>query len=110
MSPAPATVIAGIVIPSVSPLFLAGVGVHVAAGMLCVAAGAVAMFSKKGRGRHSGFGTTYYWGLAVVSGSAAILAYVRWAEDRALFALALLSFVTATAGRAAIRGRWIHRV
>jgi hypothetical protein len=109
MSPTPATVIAGIVIPSTSPLFVAGVGVHVIAGLLCVAAGAIAMLSKKGRGRHSAFGTAYYWGLGVVCGSAAILASVRWAEDRVLFALAATSFVAATFGRAAIRGRWASR-
>ena len=87
MSPTPATVIAGIVIPSTSPLFVAGVGIHVIAGLLCVAAGAVAMLSKKGRGRHSAFGTAYYWGLGVVCGSAAILASVRWAEDRPWLAI-----------------------
>ena len=99
----PVTVVAGIVIPSTSPLFLAGVAVHVAAGVICVVAGAVAMLSPKGRGRHSSFGSIYFWGLSVVCGSAGVLAVARWTEDRVLFALAALSFVAACVGRAAVR-------
>ena len=101
------TVIGGIVIPSTSPLFLACIAVHVAAALACLASGAIAMLSKKGRGRHSTFGGAYYWCLAVVCGSAAILSIVRWAEDRVLFALAVVSFAAANLGRAAIRGRWM---
>jgi uncharacterized membrane protein len=97
------TVVGGIPIPSTSPLFLGGVALHVAAGLACVACGAVAMLSRKGRGRHSAFGTLYFWGMAVVCGSAASLAAVRWAEDEVLFALALAAFAAAGLGRAAIR-------
>ena len=103
----PVTVVGGIVIPSTSLLFLSGVAVHVAAGMVCVASGAVAMLSRKGRGRHSTFGTVYYAGLAVVCGTAAILSAVRWNEDGVLFVLAVISFASASLGRAAIRGRWM---
>lgn len=46
------TFVAGIPIPSTSPLFLAVVGFHVLAGLICVAIGAAAMLSRKGRGRH----------------------------------------------------------
>jgi hypothetical protein len=110
MTQSHATIIAGIVIPSTSPMFLAGIAVHVAVGVLCVATGAAAMLSKKGRGRHSAFGAAYYWGLAVVCGSAAVLAAVRWAEDHVLFGLAMASFAAASLGRAAIRGCWAQRV
>ena len=48
------TVIAGLPIPQSSQVFLATVGLPVLAGMVCVVAGAVAMLSRKGRGRHSG--------------------------------------------------------
>ena len=100
-----ATVVAGIPIPSTSPLFLSGVGVHVAAGLVCLVAGAMAMLSQKGRGRHSTFGTIYFWGLAVLCGSAAVLAAVRWAEDRVLFAFASFAFGAALFARGAIRTR-----
>ena len=52
--------IAGIPLPSDSPLFLAFIEVHVAAGLACVIAGAGAMLSRKQHGRHPQAGTFYY--------------------------------------------------
>lgn len=100
------TVVAGLVIPSVSPWFLGGVAVHVAAALTCVIAGVAAMLSRKGRGRHSRSGSLYYWSLAVVCGSAAVLALFRWAQDYVLFLLAVVAFGAATFGRTAMRRRW----
>ncbi len=105
----PLTVVAGIPIPSTSPWFLAGVAVHVAAGLACVAAGAAAMLHKKGRGRHSTFGTVYFWSLAVVFATAAGLSAVRWAEDYPLFILASASFAAAAFGRVSIRRGRVRR-
>ena len=102
----PVTIVAGIPIPSTSPLFLAIVGLHVVAGLVCVTAGAVAMLSAKGRGRHSDFGAVYFWGLAVVFASASALAAMRWAEDSVLFALGALAFALGLFGRTALRRRW----
>ena len=45
-------VVLGVPIPSTAPIFLAIVGVHVLFGLAAVITGAVAMLSKKGRGRH----------------------------------------------------------
>ena len=57
-----ATTIGGIVIPSTDPVFLAVViGVHIPLGIACVVTGASAMLSRKGRGRHSTWGTIYFW-------------------------------------------------
>ena len=42
------TIIAGIPIPSTSPVFLAVVGFHVLLGLICTLVGIVAMLSKKG--------------------------------------------------------------
>jgi hypothetical protein len=75
------TIVAGIEVPSISPVFLTVVGFHVIAGIACVIAGMIAMLSKKRRGRHPTFGTIYYWCLAAVFASATALAAVRWAED-----------------------------
>ncbi|MDQ0462343.1 putative membrane protein [Caulobacter ginsengisoli] len=100
------TVVAGIPIPSTSPVFLAGVGLHVAAGLVCVVTGAVAMLSRKAVGRHPTFGGVYYWSLAVVAASAAALAAVRWREDYQLFILACLAFAAAWLGRRARRLAW----
>jgi uncharacterized membrane protein len=100
------TIIAGLPIPSTSPAFLAGVGFHVLAGLACAAAGAVAMLSRKGRGRHSTFGTIYFWSLVLVFLSATGLAIARWAEDYPLFVLGALAMICGYAGRWAARRRW----
>jgi hypothetical protein len=100
------TIVAGIEIPSTSPIFLTIVGLHILAGLACVVVGAVAMLSAKRPGRHPTFGTSYYWCLVVVFVSAAALAAMRWAEDYHLFILGLLSFAAASLGRTARRHRW----
>jgi len=100
------TIIAGIEVPSVSPLFLAVVGVHVVVGLIAVIAGIVAMSSTKQPGRHPRFGTIYFWCLAVIFASATLLSIMRWAEDYHLFILGALSFGSALVGRTARRNRW----
>lgn len=100
------TVIAGLPIPSTSPVFLAAVGVHVAFGLTAVVSGALAMLSPKQPGRHPRSGTAYFWSLAGVAVTAGGLAAVRWQEDRALFALALVAFAAALLGRTARRAMW----
>jgi hypothetical protein len=96
-------VIGGIPLPSGDPLFLAVVSVHVVAGLGCVIAGAFAMLSRKGPGRHPRAGTIYCWNLAVVFVSMATIAVWRWAEDSMLFALGAASFLAAAFGRSARR-------
>lgn len=104
----PTTVIDGIVIPSGSPLFLTVVGMHVLVALTCVVTGFIAMLSPKRFGRHPKVGSTYYWFLAAVFGTATILSLMRWEEDKTLFVLAVISFAAGTLGRAALRGRWRH--
>lgn len=98
----------GIKIPSTSPIFLAIVGVHVVAGLVCVVAGVVAMLSRKERGQHPTFGTIYFWGLAAVFATATALSVMRWREDYHLFILGSLAFGAALLGRTARRGAWLH--
>lgn len=97
------TTIAGIEIPSTSPVFLTIVGVHILLGLTCVVTGFVAMMSRKGRGRHSRYGTIYYWCLSALFASATALSLMRWAENYHLFIIGVLSFGTALLGRAAAR-------
>jgi hypothetical protein len=101
----PLTII-GIPLPSDTPLFLALVALHIAAGLTCVVAGVVAMLSRKQRGRHPLAGTIYYWALAIVFVTMSVLSISRWAEDYHLFALGSLSFIAATIGRTARRVPW----
>ena len=99
-------ILGGIPLPSDTPLFLALIAIHVLAGLTCVVAGAVAMLSPKRRGRHPSAGRIYYWALAVVSATMAVLAAFRWSEDWPLFVLGALSFACATFGRSARRRLW----
>lgn len=95
----------GIPLPSADPLFLGVVGVHVVFGVCAVAAGAAAMLSPKGRGRHSRFGVMYFWSLFGLFVTMGILSFMRWAEDHLLFILGALAFAAAYIGRQAIRQR-----
>jgi hypothetical protein len=99
------TDIAGIPVPSTDPIFLGLVGIHIAFGLVAVASGAAAMLSRKRRGRHSSFGSVYFWSLLGVSATMSVLSFLRWTEDYPLFILGLLAFIAAFAGRTAIRLR-----
>jgi hypothetical protein len=96
----------GINIPSESPIFLTVVGLHALVGLACVIAGVAAMLSEKRKGRHTTFGTVYFWCLAAVFVSATALSIVRWAEDYHLFVLGTLAFATALFGRSAMKHHW----
>jgi hypothetical protein len=100
------TTIAGIVIPSDAPSFLAIVALHVLFALMCVVTGIVAMISPKRSGRHPTAGRIYYWCLCIVFVSATVLAVLRWGEDYHLFILGFLSFIAASVGRTARRQRW----
>ncbi len=100
------TVVLGIPIPSTDPIFLTIVGVHVAFGLAAVIAGAIAILSRKGRGRHSNWGTLYFWFLFSVFITMSMLSFMRWAENYHLFILGTLSFASAYLGRLAAQRRW----
>ncbi|HXE86889.1 MAG TPA: hypothetical protein VN524_08845 [Hyphomicrobiaceae bacterium] len=104
--PGDTTIVFGMPVPSVDPVFLAVVRFHIVVGTACVVAGIAAMLSGKGRGRHSTSGAIYYWSLAVVVASATGLSAVRWAENYHLFFLGALSLIAATVARRAVRQRW----
>ena len=100
------TVVAGIPIPSSSPAFLAGVGLHVLLGLICAIAGMGAMFSPKCAGHHPRFGSVYYWCLCGLFVTAAGFAVVRWREDYPLLILGAAAFAGAHFARRARRKRW----
>ena len=105
------TIVAGIESPSTDPVLLAVVlGVHIPLGLACVAFGAIAMLSSKRRGRHSRFGTIYFWCLLALGTSATLLSLMRWEENYHLFILGALSSACAWIGRAALRHRWRYGV
>jgi hypothetical protein len=104
--PSDTTIVFGVPVPSVDPVFLTVVRFHIVVGIVCVLVGASAMLSHKGRGRHSIFGTYYYWCLAIVVATATGLSLVRWVDNYHLFFLGALSLIAATVGRTAMRRRW----
>src|SRR5262245_57144934 len=67
------TIVFGVPIPSVDPVFLAIVRFHIGLRIIVAVAGAIAMLSYKGRGGHSTAGTGYYWSLAIVVATATAL-------------------------------------
>jgi hypothetical protein len=100
------TEVLGIEIPSTSPLFLTIVGLHVVVGLVAVIAGAIAIFSKKSRGRHSRFGTYYYWSVLATVATAAALTAMRVVENLDVMMLGVFCLAAAILGRTALRRRW----
>jgi hypothetical protein len=100
------TNVAGIEIPSTSPLFLTIVGAHVLVGLAAVVCGAVAMLSKKRRGRHSRFGAHYYWSVIWTVATAAALTTMRFADNVDVMALGVLCLGAVMLGRIAVQRRW----
>lgn len=96
----------GIPIPSTDPLFLVIVGFHVLFGLAAVTCGAVAILSKKGRGRHAHYGTIYFWSITGVFATMSALSFMRWEENYHLLIVGTISFAAAYFGRAAARRRW----
>lgn len=111
MTAGESTIVAGIEIPSIDPVFLAVVfGVHIPLGITCVGIGAIAILSQKRRGRHSRFGTIYFWCLLALFAAATLLSLMRWSENYHLFILGAMSFACAWIGREALRRRWRYWV
>jgi hypothetical protein len=80
--------------------------VHIVAGLTCVVTGAVALLSRKSRGRHPAYGEVYYWALAVVFATATAMAGMRWAESAYLFVLGCVAFGFGSLAYAAGKRRW----
>ena len=99
------TTVAGFKIPSTDPVFLSIVAVHIPLGLVSVVAGAVAMLSPKGPGRHPTLGTVYFWSVVATFLSATALSPMRWTDDYHLFILGTLSLIAAWLGRRARRRR-----
>ena len=99
----------GLEIPNAGPLFFAALVVHVLAGMVCVAAGALAATARKRLGRHPKAGHVYLWGILAVFVTAGVMAVIRWREDWHLFAIATVAFSLAMFGwweRRRLRPGW----
>lgn len=80
--------------------------VHIPAGLTCVVTGALALVSRKQRGRHPAAGEVYFWASLVVFVTATALAAMRWTESAYLFVLGAIAFAFALVGYSARKKRW----
>jgi hypothetical protein len=92
-------------IPDEGALFDAALACHIAAGLTCVVAGALAATAPKRPGRHPRAGRTYFWSLAVVFVSSTTMAVLRFAHDRHLLLIGTVAFGTGSIGYLARRRR-----
>src|ERR1044071_3342325 len=99
-------VILGVEVPDSRPVFLVALGIHVVAGLTCVVSGALAATAAKRTGLHPRAGVVYYWAIAVVAATAAVMAVMRWRHDIHLFVFAVIPLGLALYGR---RMRRLHR-
>ncbi|ADD45014.1 DUF2306 domain-containing protein [Stackebrandtia nassauensis] len=81
------------------------IGIHIAAGLVAVIAGAVAMFAAKRPGRHPVAGRIYLGGLAVLVASACVIVVAR-PHTAFLLLLGAAALMLAGIGLAARRIRW----
>lgn len=102
--------IAGIEIPTDSPVFLSILTIHIPLGLLAVVTGAIAMLKDKRRGGHTKVGSIYYWSLGGLFATSAALAALRWRDDYDLFVLGTIAFAAAILGREARRRGWQTRI
>ncbi|GIH99574.1 hypothetical protein [Planobispora takensis] len=90
--------ILGLPIPDAGPAFLAALAVHVPAGLMGVAGGAVAMLARKGGTVHRRAGRVYRWSLTAVFASMAVMAALRWQHTAHLFAIGCLAWTAMLTG------------
>jgi hypothetical protein len=83
-------------------------GLHIAAGLVAVVAGAGAALSAKGGRRHRRSGLSFAVALSVVVATAAVLAATDWAHLWHLFVLAVLAGGCAAVGYAARHRSAVH--
>lgn len=88
----------GIPIPDAGPVFLVAVAIHILAGIVSVAAGIVAMLSRKGGRVHIAFGRIYLGGIIALFATMAVLAVIRWPHDNHLALLGLIALVASLFG------------
>jgi hypothetical protein len=88
----------GVPVPSDEPAFLMALGAHVASGLTCVIAGAVAALTRKRPGVHPRAGLIYWWGLLLILVTSTIMAALRWPHDLHLLLIGIVAFGSGSLG------------
>ncbi len=97
--------VGGLPIPDDRPVFLLCLGLHVAAGLWCVATGALTALAHKRPGRHPRCGRLYAGGLVVLVASLSALSILRWPHTVHLLVIGLVVMAAALVGVTARRRR-----
>ena len=93
-----ASQILGDQVGSTAPVFLALLAVHVLAGLVAVATGAIAALTRKGSPSHTRAGRWFYRAVTVVFATATALSIMRWRQDYHLLIIGAVAFAGATVG------------
>lgn len=88
----------GLDVASLSALFLVLLGIHVAAALVAIVSGLVAMLSRKGSSRHVVSGRFYFGAILIVFTSACVMSAFRWPADLPLVAAGAVAAIAATLG------------
>lgn len=96
----------GLDVASTGAVFLAILALHVAAAIVAIVAGLIAMLSRKAAGRHPIAGRWYFAAILVVFASACGLAAFRWPDD---LPLVVTGFIAAAAATYGFLFRRLHR-
>jgi hypothetical protein len=96
----------GLDVASTTAVFLVVLGVHVAAAVAAIVSGIVAMFARKGAGRHPRAGRWYLGAILTVFATACVLASFRWPDDLPLL---ITGGISATAALYGYLFRRLHR-
>ncbi|WP_409250699.1 DUF2306 domain-containing protein [Bacillus sp. SCS-153A] len=80
--------------------------IHIAAGIICLISGVVAMISKKRRGEHTISGEVYHLFYVFVFLTAVAMSILHWEESAYLFYIAVFSYGLALSGYLAGKFRW----
>lgn len=79
-------------------MFNVFLGIHIAAGALCLLVGLVAGLAKKKKGIHTKAGEVYHGSYVVVFVTALVMSIWHWSESSYLFYIALFSYSLALTG------------
>lgn len=90
--------ILGIEIPRAGGAFYFILAVHVPAGLVATATGAIAALSRKGGPVHVRAGALYWGSICVAFATAALLTAIRWKEDYLLLLIGTIAFLAACFG------------
>lgn len=88
----------GLDVASLSVVFLVLLGIHVTSALIAIVSGLVAMFSRKGSGRHQVAGRFYFGAILVIFTTACAMSAFRWPTDAPLVAAGTVAAAAATFG------------